>query len=357
MIYYVSHWDWVLHRSRSDIVKNLSNKFEICAIVPEGKFNLELKNSYKETINWNYDRKKIIDIFGIYRLRKILKTINQDDTLHIFTLKSLVLYILSSMILNKNYRVMVSITGLGYLFADTKIAKILRIFIKPILRLRINKVVDTLIFQNTDNQNIFTEFSNFKNNVELIVGSGIETNKLYLKKTFNKKLKVIYVGRLLKEKGIFEYSKIANNIKLKNNFEFYVAGELDPGNKSTISKEDFNNLKSTLQYLGNIDTFNDLHNYDILVSPSHHEGFSRIVLEGAYIGLYCIGNNIPGQKEIITNTECGELIDNNDIELYINSFEDIDKKIEKLDFEFTRNQIENNYSVNAISEKFEEIYR
>ena len=98
-------------------------------------------------------------------------------------------------------------------------------------------------------------------------------------------------------------------------------------------------------------------NYDILISPSHHEGFSRIVLEGAYIGLYCIGNNIPGQKEIIKNTECGELIDNNDIELYINSFEDIDKKIERLDFEFTRNQIENNYSVNAISEKFEEIYR
>ena len=46
MIYYVSHWDWVLHRSRSDIVKNLSKKFEICAIVTEGKFYLELKNSY-----------------------------------------------------------------------------------------------------------------------------------------------------------------------------------------------------------------------------------------------------------------------------------------------------------------------
>ena len=47
-------------------------------------------------------------------------------------------------------------------------------------------------------------------------------------------------------------------------------------------------LKSTSKYLGNIDIPNELFKYDILINPSHHEGFSRVLLEGAYVGLYCI---------------------------------------------------------------------
>ena len=41
--------------------------------------------------------------------------------------------------------------------------------------------------------------------------------------------------------------------------------------------------------------------YDLLINPSHHEGFSRVLLEGAYVGLYCIANDIPGTRNIIKN--------------------------------------------------------
>ena len=39
-------------------------------------------------------------------------------------------------------------------------------------------------------------------------------------------------------------------------------------------------------YLGNIDIPNELFKYDLLINPSHHEGFSRVLLEGAYVGLF-----------------------------------------------------------------------
>ena len=34
MIYYIAHWDWILLQSRSEIVKNLSDKFQIVGITP-----------------------------------------------------------------------------------------------------------------------------------------------------------------------------------------------------------------------------------------------------------------------------------------------------------------------------------
>ena len=45
-----------------------------------------------------------------------------------------------------------------------------------------------------------------------------------------------------------------------------------------------------------------------MINPSHHEGFSRVLLEGAYVGLYCIANDIPGTRNIIKNFDDEEFI-------------------------------------------------
>ena len=84
----------------------------------------------------------------------------------------------------------------------------------------INKNIDVLIFQNELNKEIFIKYSKFKNRIEIIEGSGLNTNELKIKSTFNKKTKVIFVGRLLKEKGIFEYLKIAKSFSGSEDIEF-----------------------------------------------------------------------------------------------------------------------------------------
>ena len=150
--------------------------------------------------------------------------------------------------------------------------------------------------------------------------------------------------------------KIADSFKDNNDIEFYVAGDTDPGNKSSINKEELGLIKNQTNYLGNINIGTDLYNYDILISPSHHEGFSRVVLESAYVGLYCIVNDIPGTRNLINVLKCGSLVKKNKIAEYIKIIKNINEEIQTLNNSEIRSKIEQEYSVIAISKKFEEIY-
>ena len=129
MIYFLAHWDWILERSRADIVDAMKNEYKTISISPlkENKKNIE--KIYYESINWDLDRTKILDLRGVLNLRKILGKLEKGSILHIFTLKSLFLYLLSSIFLKKDLKIVASITGLGYLFARTKFGSFLKIII------------------------------------------------------------------------------------------------------------------------------------------------------------------------------------------------------------------------------------
>ena len=355
MIYYIAHWDWILLQSRSEIVRSLSEKFKFVGIAPLEKNKNQLTD-YDEILNWKIKRQRLIDIRGLIDLRNKIKNLKKTDTIHIFTLKTLILFLISTLLLKKQTYTIASITGLGYLFSKTRFAQILRIIIKPVIRKSINKNIDVLIFQNELNKEIFIKYSKFKNRIEVIEGSGLNTSELKIKSTFNKKTKVIFVGRLLKEKGIFEYLKIAKSFSDSEDIEFYVAGDIDGGNKSSINNQELKVLKEQVKYLGNIDIPNELFKYDLLINPSHHEGLSRVLLEGAYVGLYCIANDIPGTRNIIKNLDCGFVVENNNLERYIDLIKNRQQIIEKLDSNKVRIQIIQNYSVEAISNKFRIIY-
>ena len=355
MIYYIAHWDWILLKSRSDIVKNLSNKFQFVGITPLEKNKNQLTD-YVEILDWKINRKRLIDIRGLINLRNKIKNLKKTDTIHIFTLKTLILFLISTLLLKKQTYTIASVTGLGYLFSKTKFAQILRVIIRPVIKRSINKNIDVLIFQNELNKDIFIEYSKFKNRIEIIEGSGLNTNELKIKSVFNKKTKVIFVGRLLKEKGIFEYLKIAKSFSDSDDIEFYVAGEIDEGNKSSINKQELDVLKQQVIYLGNIDIPNELFKYDLLINPSHHEGFSRVLLEGAYAGLFCIANDIPGTRNIIKTLDCGFVVENNNVDEYIELINKRHQIINNLDSNKVRNQIIQNYSVEAISNKFRKLY-
>ena len=123
MIYYIAHWDWILKNSRAEIAKKVD--FNITGISPIIDYKDELEVAFSSNINWEYKRQKLIHLMGILRLRRLIKNFKEKDILHIFTLKSLIIYLISSIFTNKKYTVIASVTGLGYLFANTKFANFL----------------------------------------------------------------------------------------------------------------------------------------------------------------------------------------------------------------------------------------
>ena len=99
MIVYLAHWDWILTQSRKDIVSNI-NDSKFMAICPIGRNEIELKNYYKEAIDWKLNRNKIFDLWGIKNLRNIIKDLNSDDIVHVFTLKSGLLFAFANLFRN-----------------------------------------------------------------------------------------------------------------------------------------------------------------------------------------------------------------------------------------------------------------
>ncbi len=368
MIVYLAHWDWILTQSRKDIVSNI-NDSKFMAICPIDKYQIELENYYEESINWKINRNKIFDFWGIKNLRNIIKHLNPEDIVHVFTLKSGLLFAFANLFRNNKTKNILTITGLGYLFSDNFNAKILKILLSIFVKRLVNKNFDFLMYQNEEDQKTFNNYSKYNGESYIIPTSGITVKELEIKKEYsNSNLKIIMATRLINDKGIFEYLELANLMK-DSNFEFNLAGELDKGNPNSLSKAELNEIQKNnyINYLGHIDVKKELHNYDINIVMSKYEGSSRILLESLYIGLICLSNNIPGTKELSSKFSNSFIIDDNNIyefkrNLYEISNSDVFFDSTQNNFfgngaQHNRDLINENYTSIKIATAYNKIYR
>ena len=324
MIVYLAHWDWILTQSRKDIVSNISDS-KFMAVCPIDVNKTELENYYEKTINWEINRNKILDFSGIINLRKIIKSINSDDIVHVFTLKSGLLFAFANLFRKNENKNILTVTGLGYLFSDNFKAKFLKIMLGFFIKHFINKNFDFLMFQNEEDQKTFNDYSKYQGESYIIPTSGIAVEEIKIKKEYrNSNLKVIMATRLINDKGIFEYLELAKLMK-DSDFEFYLAGDIDEGNPDSLSKADLEGIVNSnfINYLGHIDIKEELRSYDINIVMSKYEGSSRILLESLYVGLICISNNIPGTKEFSSKFSNSFFIEDNNIQEFIRNLDEI----------------------------------
>ena len=368
MIVYLAHWDWILTQSRKDIVSNI-NDSKFTAICPIDGNKNELQNYYEKTINWKINRNKILDISGIRNLRTIIKTLNSEDIVHVFTLKSGLIYAFANLLKKNKTKNILTITGLGYLFSNNIQARIFKFILRFFIKHLINKNFIFLMFQNTVDQKIFTTYSRYQGETCVIPTSGINETGFEIKKEYhNTNLKIIMATRLIKDKGVYEYLELAKLMK-DSVFEFYLAGDIDEGNPDSLSKSDLDKIKSDnfIKYLGNIDIKKELCNYDINIVMSKYEGSSRILLESLYIGLICLSNSIPGTKEFTSNFDNLIFIEKNNIKEFRKKLEEISNSNIFFDSEHekyfghgsnsNRELIKENYTATKIAEAYNKIYK
>ena len=360
MIVYLAHWDWILTQSRKDIVSNIKDsKFK--AICPIDGNKILLEKYYEETVNWKVDRKKILDFYGIRNLRKILESLNSDDIVHVFTLKSGLLFAFANLFRHNKTKNILTITGLGYLFSENFKAKILRIILSLLIENLINKNFDFLMFQNKEDQKTFNDYSNYQGQTYIIPTSGITVKDIEIKNDYqNSNLKVIMATRLIKDKGIFEYLELAKSMK-NTNFEFYLAGDVDKGNPDSLSEAELDKIKknSFVHYLGHIDISKELCNFDINIVMSKYEGSSRILLESLYVGLICLSNNIPGTTEFSSKFSNTFFIEDNNIQEFERNLNEIsNSNVIFEDFaKHNRELIIENYTSEKIASAYNKIYQ
>ncbi len=202
------------------------------------------------------------------------------------------------------------ITGLGYVFTEQTpiIKKIVSILYKISLKAN-NKV----FFQNPDDRDLFIQEKLIEENKSIIVhGSGVDLDHYeFTPLTPTKSPEFLFIGRLLKKKGIVEYIQAAEILKAKYPKTSYkILGDIHP-NPSSLSHEEIAalNQKNIVQYLGKVnDVRPALKSCTVFVLPSYREGTPRAVLEALAMGRSIVTTDVPGCRETVIDGRNGYLV-------------------------------------------------
>jgi len=296
----------------------------------------------------------IEDLKLIIEYKKIIKRINPDIILT-YTIKPNIYGTYAASTLNKP--VIMNITGIGTSLTNSK----LKYIVTNLYKYSCSKA-KMVFFQNSSNHSLFISNKMVDTNkTKVIPGSGVNTTRFTPSNKSQKdnKIKFLFIGRLMKEKGIEEYLEVAKKVSEKYfNIEFQILGPFEE-EKYRTNIDTYNNEK--IVYLGTSkDVRTEIRQADCIVNPSYHEGMSNVLLEGAAMGKPLIASNIPGCKEIIEDRQNGYLFEVKSlssledkiiqfIELSNEERQVMGKKSrQKVELEFARNIVINGY-MNAIN--------
>lgn len=238
---------------------------------------------------------------------------NTFDVIHTFDTKPAFLVPLA--LLKTKTPITRTITGLGKIFNSRSMTNYVLKKVYRVLHFIVRNRITETIFQNTDDRDIY-----FKNNLvtnsncSLILSSGIELNEITQKAARNNsEFTFICVARLVYEKGIVNLLEAARICTHKGyNFKYLLVGPLEENSKR-LNESILKSYQDIVQCLGTRhDVINLLLKSDAFVLPSHGEGFPRVLLEAAAVGLPIISTNVPGVREFTNNHEVALIVEPRD---------------------------------------------
>ena len=354
---------WNLVNFRIGLIEKLiKNNFKIYIVAPKDYTTFKLKKIGCIFYDIKIDRKKknIFDVIkNIFFYFKIIKKINPSVFLA-FTIKPNIYGSIVCSYLNINY--VNNITGLGTTFLGNKVIKKI-ISLLYFIALRKSKMI---FFQNKDDYKLFYEqkILNKNNFSKVIPGSGIEIKNLKNYKNNNKKIIFLFIGRLIKHKGIYELiSAIKKVKKLNSNIDFHILGSNDKNNSYPVPDKLLHLwIKNKyIKYFGfkkNIKPF--LNKADCVILPSYREGMSRALLEAALNYKPLIASNVPGCKDLVKNNINGFLCrpkDTNSLANAINKFILLSKKQKLLFGINSRKLVVKNFDQKIVINKYLQVIK
>ena len=300
------------------------------------------------------------NVWHIHRLVQQIK----PNIIHAFTLRA---GVITSLATNSGSKqpLIISITGLGYTFTShQKKATLLRTFVKLILRRFMVSRVNVWVFQNTDDMDFFAaEIGVSRQTSIFIPGSGVDTNQFSYEPEPLNTATVVFIGRLLRDKGVGEYIEAAQHINQKaHRAMFILVGDIDPDNPSSFSARDINGWVNAgiikhIGYQKNIAQI--IHKANIICLPSYREGLPKILLEAGATGRAVVATDVPGCREVVENGVNGLLVPRGDSASLSQA---ILKLLEKPELRLKmgkagRKRVESQFSVGSIVEQFMLVYQ
>lgn len=315
----VANSTWNIYNFRLDLIRKLRNEgFQIIVIAPVDEFihylnelkfiqHIPLKHLQPHRKNLVYDLKLLLELYYIFiRYR--------PDLILSYTVKPNIYGSIAA----KMARIpsIATLTGLGYAFLHKNW---INNIVTQLYRLALPHPFK-VVFHNADDLTHFREQGLVQAKQAMVIpGSGVNINyfKPRPKPKDTGKFIFLFIGRLLRDKGLYETVDAIREVKhWAKHAECWVAGELSPKNPMAVAKEQILQWQQegVIRYLGRRNDIRSLlQKAHVVVLPSYREGMPRSILEAMAMAKPILTTSVPGCRDTVEPGKNGYLVPPNQV--------------------------------------------
>jgi len=295
-----------LYKFRKELIQELLSQGSVVYIsLPDGEYIKELEKIGCKFINTEVDRRGLNPVSDLKLLFEYLRIINQikPEFVITYTIKPNIYGGIACRIKKVPYAI--NITGLGTAFQNSGLLKTAVIALYK-FACRNARVV---FFENEDNQKKFVDAGIIPiEKTCKLNGAGVNFEEYpFTEYPPEGVTRFLFIGRVMKEKGVDELFDAAKKIKAEyNQVEFDIVGPMEDDYKETIERLVEQGVINYFGYQNDVKPF--IERCHCFVLPSYHEGMANTLLEAGAMGRPLITSDIPGCREAVVDGKTGFLV-------------------------------------------------
>ena len=307
---------------RAELIKNLNLKNITVYAFTTDNDALELeKISELGAIPISYQLNRgglnpLADMLATFKLAQQIKQLKPDLVFSYFS-KPVIFGTLAAKIA-KVPKIIGMLEGLGYTFTDqpnglsskTKLIKAIQVFL---YKLALPKLDQLILLNHDDKTDLLINNDIEVKETYILGGIGLDLNQYKYspaKKTLP--IQFLFIGRLLKEKGIHDFIAAAQIVKQKfPQTTFTVLGGIDEANLGALTQGELTQYidQNVIDYPGYVENIAEwIKQSHVFVLPSYREGVPRSTQEAMAIGRPVITTDVPGCRDTVIDGINGFLV-------------------------------------------------
>ena len=294
--------DLGLYKFRKELLQEFRKRnHEVTIVLPDGPFVPRMKEMGCRCIELNFERrgKNPFADFLLFRNYERIIRENAPDVVLTYTIKPNIYGGMACGQLGVPF--LANVTGLGTALENPGPLRLLLLFL---YRRGLRKAA-CVFFQNRENLDFALRHKLVRGKHVLLPGSGVNLMEYTpLPYPGGEKVKFLFIGRVMRDKGINELLAAAETLKREGlDFSLDVVGGMDEdyGGKLQAAEE-----QGLIKYHGsqaNVAPF--IAEAHCVVLPSYHEGMANVLLEAAASARPVIATRVHGCLETYTEGESG----------------------------------------------------
>ena len=293
---------YMFYRFRKELVETLMQEHEVILSTPLVGHEDNLKAMGLRCINTEIDRRSINpfkDMKLLKTYRKMLDDI-QPDLVITYSIKPNIY--MGGACKAKGIPYVTNVQGLGTAFEKPVLSSVVSVMYRSALQ-----KAKTVLFENEENAQFFLHQNIISTQqMKVLPGAGINLDEYpYVPMQDDGVCRFLFVGRIMKEKGVYEFFTAAKTIKAEFGEEvaFDVVGFYEDAYKETVDQLVADGVIRFHGFQTDVHPFYEAANCVVL--PSYHEGMSNVLLEAAATGRPLITSDIPGCREAVEDGVSG----------------------------------------------------